>query len=153
MPTVPNYTDAQVKTMHEKYDPTASQEVRDAVVDALAIEFGKNKRSIRSKLVNEKIFVKKASVSKVTGGEAMKKDAMASNLVAVSGVNTDSEGKETHPNAESIAKMNKTDIQFFTTKLVDTSKVMEAMQETIYAYRDEFGELPEPETEGEPENS
>lgn len=134
--TKTNYTTKQVARMREVYIPTASQVERDAQVEQLMDEMGKNKQSIRSKLVNEKIYVKAAETSKVTGAAPAKKIVMAEKLVEVSGVNVDADGKETRANAESVEKMNKTDIQFFDTKIRD-------LLETVARYQDEFGELPE----------
>ena len=101
-----NYTDAQIAIMTERYTAETTEEGRKRVVLELADEFGKSDRSIRSKLVSLKVYQKKATISKVTGGEAMKKDAMAQKLADVTGLNL---------NVESVAKMNKTDIQ----KLID----------------------------------
>lgn len=132
-----NYTPEQVSFMKATYKPAASQVERDAAVMAIMEKVGKNIQSVRSKLVNMKVYVKATTVSSVTGGVAAKKDAMAETLVNVAGVNVDSEGKESRPNADSIAKMNKTDIQFFTTKILDLQTGLEA------AYKDLDGETEE----------
>lgn len=95
------YSEAQVKRMKEVYDPEASAEDRDQAVDLLVTELGYPVRSIRSKLVNLGVYVKKATVSKITGEPAAKKDEMAQNLIDVSGLML---------NVDSVSKMNKLDI-------------------------------------------
>ena len=81
MPTAKteNYTSAQTADMVERYQnagtdtTTEGHSARDAVVQALAVELKKSPRSIRSKLVTQKVYIKKAEKSKVTGESAEKK--------------------------------------------------------------------------------
>ncbi len=103
-----NYTPEQVKEMLSAYDPKADQKTRDSVVLALAERFGRHIRSIRAKLVAEKVYVKAAKVSNVTDKPAMKKDAMAEKLAETMGI---------FLNTESVAKMNKQDIDNIQTEV------------------------------------
>lgn len=144
-PKTENYTAAQVQIMRDRYNPEASQEARDLVVKELADEFGKGIRSIRSKLVNEKLYVKKAAVSKVTGGEAAKKDEMSEKLVSLVGAVMVGD-KEKRLNADSVAKMNKTDIQIFSTLITSLmAQNFELMKEAMA----DDAEASEDETESE----
>lgn len=97
-----NYTDSQTAEMVDAYTGAETTEARQAVVEHLAAKMGKSIRSIRSKLVAEKVYVKAAPVSKVTGAEPAKKEALAEKLVKAVGL--------TSASVESVAKMNKTDI-------------------------------------------
>lgn len=123
-----NYTAAQAADMKARY-VAAGVEVtetghnaRAAVVTALAKEYGKTERSIRSKLVREEVYIKRTQKSAVTGDKPEKKEAIAENLAAVFGTRTIN-GKECKLSADSMAKANKTEIAtlfaYFNQELVE----------------------------------
>ena len=58
------YTEDQVSKMVSDYTAVETDEARAEVVDTLAQEFGKSVASIRSKLVREGVYVKKARTTK-----------------------------------------------------------------------------------------
>jgi len=84
----PNYTEKQTNAIVEAYNAVldADQETRDAVVDQLAAEFGRKRRSIIAKLAKETSYVTKEKKSTVTGRPAQKKEAMADSLREASGM-------------------------------------------------------------------
>ena len=63
------YTEDQVSKMVAEYTAVETDEARAEVVDTLAEEFGKSVASVRSKLVREGVYVKKARTTK--SGEAV----------------------------------------------------------------------------------
>jgi len=75
----PNYTDEMVVSLHEGYDPTADEAVRTAQVSALALELGRNVRSIIAKLTRERLYVPKA---KAPAGKAPVRKAQLVQLIA-----------------------------------------------------------------------
>ena len=79
-----NYTAEMVATMREQYQAAENQEAREAVVESLAAEFGKGKRSIISKMSREGFYIKKDVKSKVTGEKPAKKEELADTLREVS---------------------------------------------------------------------
>lgn len=102
MAKTPNYTPEQTEMMIGMYRGVReeSQERRDEVVAEIAEMLGKTPRMIRSKLSREpNLYVPKVVVSKVTGGEARKKEELAAELVTVSGLSL-----------VSAEKLNKTDL-------------------------------------------
>ena len=72
-----NYTTEQTQQLVQGYTACETAEDRDKFLDEMVEATGRTKRSLRSKLVNEKVYIKKAAVSSVTGGEAMKKDELS----------------------------------------------------------------------------
>lgn len=134
MPTATkvNYSADDVQYLRATYNPKATQEVRDAQVDEICDKLGKGVRSVRSKLGREGLYVKKATVSKVTGAAPAKKDILAENLAALL---VNAEGKTV--NAESVSKMNKTDIQFITDTVTDLQSQLFAANEMLDSVSDE----------------
>jgi len=94
-----NYTEQQVETMHDEYTAAETADQRAAVVADIAERFQKSTRSIISKMSREGFYIKKVAVSKVTGEKAAKKEDLAVQLRAVSGLVM-----------VSAEKMNKTDL-------------------------------------------
>ena len=124
-----NYSAADTKVMVARYtsvDATDLSETahdkRLVIVKELAKEFGKNDRSIISKLVSQKVYVKRGAVSKVTKGTPEKKEAIAEKLVKAFG-QIKIDGKMVGLNADSMEKANKTDLAtllfFFNSLVVD----------------------------------
>jgi len=115
-----NYTAEMVQEMVSRYTACGTNiaksdhEARDSVVKELAEKFGKSVRSVRSKLVNEKVYIKVATESKVTGETPEKKEVLAQRMVDASGLKL---------SADSVAKMNKTDIStllnYFNAQVID----------------------------------
>lgn len=68
------YTDDQVSKMVADYTAVETDEARAEVVDSLAEEFGKSVASIRSKLVREGVYVKKARTTKTGDAVVSKAD-------------------------------------------------------------------------------
>ena len=106
----PNYTPATLSAIVAAYTAVREQDqqMRDSVVVDLAAKFNKTPKGIVAKLAAEtieidgkpqKLYVSKVKTSAVTGGEAQKKDALATELVRVSGLNL-----------VSAVKVNKTDL-------------------------------------------
>jgi len=118
MPTTKteNYTKEQTSQIVAAYTACgtniteADHKKRSEVVKQRAADLGKNERSIRSKLVNEKVCIARAATSGVTGEKPEKKEVLAQRLVAASGLKI---------TADSVEKMNKTDIQAFLTYFND----------------------------------
>ena len=101
MAKAPNYTAEQEATMVEMYTAVRgdSEDRRNEVVEEIAAMFNKSPRSVRAKLSRMDLYIPKVAVSKVTGGEAAKKDALAARLVEITGLNL-----------VSAEKLNKTDL-------------------------------------------
>ena len=108
----PNYSDADVAILRERYGAVReeSEEVRSNVVNELAAELGKKRGSIIAKLSNMDIYVAKVKVSKVTGGEAIKKVDLAKRMVELIESQVDYAEKQPRLNFETLAKANKTDL-------------------------------------------
>ena len=83
-----NYTEAQVKALREGYDPEASEEVREAQMQTLSDELGKNVKSIRAKLVHLKLYVKKVYKTK-TGKTTETKETIVKQIAELAGVDAD----------------------------------------------------------------
>ena len=111
-----NYTDAMVETMREAYTAAKDTDEREAVVLEMAETFGKTKRSIVSKMSREGFYVKKETVSNVTGSKPAKKEDLAAELVEISGLNL-----------VAPEKMNKTDLVV----LIDYFKSVKVDFETV----------------------
>lgn len=111
-----NYTAAETKNITAEYlncgveITESAHDKRAQVVEALAKKYGKGVRSIRSKLVAEKVYIARAKVSGVTGEKPEKKEALAARLVAATPFTA---------SADSVAKMNKDTIQAFLTYFND----------------------------------
>lgn len=161
MPTVKpeNYTTAQTLDMVERYvaggDGTDAVDFdkRDAIVEALASELKKPVRSVRSKLTREKrsdgsqVYIARSTVSKVTGVKPAKKDVMASDLVESAG--DTSMVSKTALNADSVEKMNKTDISIITAQFNALHAEIAEHNATIAEYQAIWGDLPETDVESE----
>ena len=148
-----NYTDAQTLEMVKRYEAEGiettepAHDARAKVVEALAVEFKKPIRSIRSKLVREDVYIARSATSKVTGEKPAKKDVMAIALVASAG---DTSGvSKLVLNAESVEKMNKTDISIITAQFKAMSAKIAEQETELVAYLTEFGDLPETEDEND----
>ena len=87
---VVNYTDEMVARLHEVYDGTADEEVRDAQVAQLAEELGKSAQSIRAKLTREKLYVPKAKVP--AGKNTVRKAALVAAIADELGMDHDAAG-------------------------------------------------------------
>lgn len=124
-----NYTKEQEQFIVATYNPEASQEERDAQVEAIVQETGKTLRSVRGKLSSMKLYVKANPTSKVTGEKPAKKEEIAARLVVVAGV--DGEGKSL--NAESLEKANKTDLQFLVNRFTELQAELDSMQAELDA--------------------
>lgn len=142
-----NYTDEQTLALVAGYracnthdDRIEYMKFNEFDTDKDNILAGKSERSQRSKLVNEKEYIKAKTTSKVTGGTPAKKEAMASELVKVAGANLNADGKKTLLVADSLEKMNKTDIQFFITKINNLYGEIDELNAFI-AGDDETGEV------------
>ena len=156
-----NYTADMVATMREMYGNCGTEltevahDARAAVVDELAELFKKEKRSIRSKLVNEKVYIARAKVSSVTNRKPEKKDVMAVELVTAAG--DTSAVSELSLNSTSVEKMNKTEIDIITAQFNALHAEIGELTAEIGEYQNAFGELPEseelPESDVEPENA
>ena len=117
MPTAKaeNYSPSEVETMRKRYTECGNAVTKEAhaarknVVRELAKELGKNPRSIISKMVSEKFYIKASATSGVTGEKPEKKDALAVRVVAAFGTEI-IDGKECSLSADSLAKINKTDL-------------------------------------------
>ena len=77
-----NYTPEQTAELLAAYDPTASQEERDQVIETFAHKFGKGVRSIVAKLSREEVYVKKTPETKGKR-EGKNKDDLAQAIGAV----------------------------------------------------------------------
>jgi hypothetical protein len=107
-----NYTEEQTNLMVTMYNSVRdeSEECRAEMVKLIASELEKNERSIRAKLSREGVYIAKQAVSKVTGDTPAKKLELATQLIAVSGVDA---------NPENVAKMNKLEIQAFLDRFIE----------------------------------
>jgi hypothetical protein len=106
--TSSKYSEKDVEILMNCYNPDAEESERVQQVQALAEKLGKPVRSVTMKLVSLKRYVKAKPVSKVTGGDAAKKEDLADKLADMLGENSD--GHTLNP--ETMAKTNKTDIVF-----------------------------------------
>lgn len=79
-----NYTAEQTAQLVAAYAGGAGKTISE-----LATQFGKTEKSIVAKLSREKVYVKKARVSKVTGGEPEKKEEIVQDIAALMGVTED----------------------------------------------------------------
>jgi len=112
------FTSEVVADMVEQYSAVRgdSYEMRDAVVQALAKQYKLTDRQIRGRLAREvmedgeKLYIGKATVSKVTGETPAKKDEVAGELVALIEANVPYAEKQPRLSVGNIAKANKTDI-------------------------------------------
>ena len=106
----PNYTAEMLDAMIAAYTAVRqeNEDMRSTVVADLAAKYHKSPRGVIAKLAAEtievdgkpeKLYISKVKTSAVTGGEAQKKDALAAELVNVSGLNL-----------VSAVKINKTDL-------------------------------------------
>lgn len=110
-----NYTAEQTAEIVETYmaAPTdmsdESVKIRDAVIAEMAATHNKPIPSIRSKLVNEKVYIAKQIKSKVTGEAPEKKEVIAQRIVDAVGQVTIGD-RTVSLNADSLAKANKSDL-------------------------------------------
>lgn len=86
--TVENYTAAMVVQLHAGYDPDATEDEREQQMQDLADKLGKSVRSIRAKLVREKLYVKKVYKTK-TDTKAETKETIVSEIAQTLGVDAD----------------------------------------------------------------
>ena len=94
---VVNYTPAMVARLHEGYDGSAPEDVRDAQIAELAAELGKSAASIRAKLTHEGIYVPKAKAP--AGKASVKKAVIVAAIAELLGVHVEA--------VESLEKANK----------------------------------------------
>ena len=85
MAKAPNYTEAEVTTITNMYTSVIneSEQCRDEMVDLIAEELGRKRRSIVAKLSNLKIYKAKAVASKSAG---IRKEVAAEALRNVAGL-------------------------------------------------------------------
>ena len=112
-----NYTPEQVQKMRSDYEGAETVEARESVVEAIAADFGKSKRSIISKMSREGFYIAKVAVSKVTGVKPAKKDELANTLRFVSGLPM-----------VSAEKLNKTDLQDLIKHFEGLKEITEAVE-------------------------
>ena len=74
------YTEKQEMELFEAYGNAETQELRDNVVERLANEWQKPKRSIIAKLSKMGIYVSKARISKVTGNKPETKEQLVAKI-------------------------------------------------------------------------
>lgn len=79
-----NYTAEQTVALVQAYAGGSGKSIAE-----LATQFGKTEKSIVAKLSREKVYVKKARVSKVTGGEPEKKEEIVQDIALLMGVSED----------------------------------------------------------------
>lgn len=82
------YTPVMVEKMREVYRPDSTESERETQIAALAEEFGLPAKSIRAKLVNLKLYVKKAYKTK-TGGKPETKEDIVTEIATILGVDPD----------------------------------------------------------------
>ena len=82
-----NYTDEMVAALHDGYDGTASEDVRDAQVLALGEQLGKSAASIRAKLTREQLYVPK--VKAPAGKAVVRKSVIVAEIAEKMGVDED----------------------------------------------------------------
>ena len=133
-----NYTDEQTAAIVSAYKAAGTDlteegyKARDAVVAELASEYGKEIRSIRSKLVNEQVYIPKQAKSKVTGDVPEKKDVIAQRIVDAVGI-VEIGDRKVSLNADSLAKANKGDLailfHIFNSEIVEEAEADEAEQD------------------------
>jgi hypothetical protein len=135
-----NYTAKQTAAIISAYTDAPSDmsdesvKLRDAVIAELSETYGKPVRSIRSKLVNEKVYIAKQAKSKVTGEVPEKKEVMAERIVAAVGKVTIGD-RTVSLNAESLAKANKSDLailfHIFNSEIVDEAEAEAEADENV----------------------
>ena len=81
------YTEEQETVLFEKYSMATTAEERDEVVERLATEWSKPKRSIIAKLSKMGIYISKMRQSKVTGSKPETKEQMVAKIEHRFGVN------------------------------------------------------------------
>ena len=90
-----NYTDEQTTELVEAYTGAGTDnenaEARESVVKEYAYAFAKSTRSIVAKLVREKVYIRKAAVSK-SGDKPETKEAICAQLATMFGVTSDQLG-------------------------------------------------------------
>ena len=138
--TVENYSAKDTETIVSRYVAVgkgmteADHEARAQVVKELALEFRgdvKQVRSIRSKLVTQKdaegnsIYIARSAVSKVTNEKPEKKEVIAQRVADAFGVEV-IEGKEKTLSADSLEKMNKTELSILLHRF--NAEVMESAE-------------------------
>lgn len=109
-----NYTVEQEKTLLEKYTPKATQEIRDAQVKELAVEFGKKARSIIAKLSRMDIYIAKVRTTK-TGEAVVQKKDLVSEIAKAVGL--------TATSLVSLSKATKADLQALSNQLVQPKEL------------------------------
>lgn len=80
-----NYTEAMTAELVEAYTAADSEDAREAVIHEKAEAFGKNVKSVRSKLVREKVYVKKTYKAK-DGNPTERKAAIVEDIASALGV-------------------------------------------------------------------
>lgn len=80
-----SYTEDQVSKMVADYVAADTDEARDEALQSIAEEFGKSVASVRSKLVREGVYVKKARTTK-NGGEIVSKADLVAKIEDAIGV-------------------------------------------------------------------
>lgn len=95
----PNYTKEQTAEMVERYEGCETEAERMAEVEKIAEDFGKTVRSVRQKLVRERVYVAKVYQTK-TGNKPESKARIVSDIARTLGVAEES--------VESLGKANKT---------------------------------------------
>ena len=107
-----NYTDEMIAKMLEKYTAATTEQERDNVVDSLAFEFDKGRRSIIARLSKSGVYVSKAYKAK-TGEKPVRKNETAEAICKVLGLSV-----EAH--SESLSKVTKVVLQTIFKALADS---------------------------------
>jgi len=103
-PKAPNYTDEQTKEIVDAYVQGTNDEERAEILENLSAKTGRNVKSIRAKLVREKVYVAKTYKAK-TGNKTETKETIVTSIATVLGVTADQLGgleKATKPALELI---------------------------------------------------
>ena len=85
----PNYTEEMTQHVVARYQEGETDEQREAILAELSEETGKTVKSLRAKLVREKVYVKKTYKTK-TGGKAETKEEIVADIARTMGVDADS---------------------------------------------------------------
>jgi len=134
MPNVENYSPKDTIAIVSAYTDVGKgvtetdYEKRATIVKQLAQDYGKSERSIRSKLVTQKVYIARETASKVTGEKPEKKEVIAQRVADAFG-EIEIAGKMRSLSADSLAKANKTDLSillyFFNSLVVEDSEINE----------------------------
>ena len=98
----PNYTQEQTEEMVERYTACETEAERLAEVEAIAEDFGKPVRSVRQKLVREKVYIAKVYKTK-TGEKPESKENIVADISRALGVDSDTVGSLVKANKSALS--------------------------------------------------